>query len=138
MKRHVPWYHKIGSGARRLLSAHPKTPKRNCKKRALFHTKRDFSTLNTRCFRALRRQREKAEPNEWRIDIVIFVIIVVRESVSAVGWVWLRQWTEPCRGNNNGPCRQSRSRTYRCCRMFGSLAGNMLFLQDLFCVCRWA
>ena len=43
--------------------------------------------------------------------------------------MWLRQWPDPCRGNCNCPCQQSRSRTFRCCRICGSLAGNIAFLE---------
>ena len=56
-------------------------------------------------------------------------MIVVWESVSAMEWTWLRQWAEPCRGNSIWPCRQSRCRTFRCCSIFDSLAGNVAFLE---------
>ena len=48
--------------------------------------------------------------------------------MSVCCWMLLRQWAEPCRGNSNWPCRQSRSRTVRGWRTCGSLAGNMVFI----------
>ena len=100
------------------------------KQRAIFHIKRAIFDKTLPCF-PWTTKKKKAEPKGWRTDIVIVVIIVVWESVSAMAWTWLRQWAEPCRGNSNGPCRQSRSRTLRCFRICGSLAGNIAQLAGI-------
>ena len=114
---------RLGSGARRLLSTHPKTRNgRNCPIRDLARNARIPARnehLSTRCFHALRRQTKRLsqrmayrhrdrDRDSHRRSLVVGGDArghPLKKNVFC-GWIWLRQQKEPRRRNNSWPCRQ--------------------------------